>query len=483
MGAVVALPPAASAQTVDDVALRDRLIASQETLLNVYRCRFDIDTEIVPGGCTNGAPSQPTHEPPLFAGTPTRAEIAARDLLIFAQEVLLNVYRCRFEIDTQIVPGGCTDGVPAVVQELPPTPEPEQLLPALRPPPGPLRLDPFYQKYLDASGIPIVASARVHDRALYQARALLYEVLANRPDLIEELAASKTRITIMGENEVITNIPEYTGLYLIAPGRDWDTVLTGGGLGPSRAIPVLVVAEQNLICLQSDLVPHADVFIHEVAHAVLTMAIEFKLRDSMFRSRVDTAYENAMATGLWRHTYAATNPDEYWAEGTLAWFNLNSPPDPIHNNVNTRAELIEYDPVLAELVEEVYGDASAPSSCHETLDISYDTVEGVVLGPQGEPVDRALLWFGSESDPNRTFDVTGPDGTFVARVPNGAYTIEIHADPPSECSLVGWYGQGGFITTAHQATPIRVDDQSVLGIEIKLPDELESLPYIEQCAR
>ena len=106
--------------------------------------------------------------------------------------------------------------------------------------------------------------------------------------------------------------------------------------------------------------------------------------------RVESAYANALAAGLWRHTYAATNPDEYWAEGTTAWFDLNSPPDPLRNNINTRAELIEYDPALAELLEEVYGDASAPSSCHQTLDVSYNTVEGVVLGPNGEPVREAL---------------------------------------------------------------------------------------------
>ncbi len=212
------------------------------------------------------------------------------------------------------------------------------------------------------------------------------------------------------------------------------------------------------------------------------MAIEFKLKDSEFRSRVESAYASAIAAGLWRHTYAATNPDEYWAEGTLAWFDLNSPPGPINNNVNTRAELIEYDPALAQLVGEVYGDASVPSSCHQTLDISYDNIEGVVLGPDGEPVDRALLWFGAEANPDRTFDVTGTDGTFVARVPNGTYTIEVHADPPSDCSLVGWYGPGGFTTTDDQAIPVEVADQNVLGVEIKLPDELENLPYLEQCA-
>lgn len=132
-------------------------------------------------------------------------------------------------------------------------------------------------------------------------------------------------------------------------------------------------------------------------------------------------------------------------------------------------------------MEEVYGDASAPSSCHETLDISHNSVEGVVLDPHGQPVEWALLWFGSEANPDRTFDVTGTDGTFIARVPNGSYTIEVHADPPAECSFVGWYGNGGFTTRPNQIIRVEVADQDVLGVQITLPDELESLPYIEQC--
>ena len=39
-----------------DIAVRDGLIASQEALLNAYRCRFEIDTPLVPRGCFGGRP-------------------------------------------------------------------------------------------------------------------------------------------------------------------------------------------------------------------------------------------------------------------------------------------------------------------------------------------------------------------------------------------------------------------------------------------
>ena len=117
VAAVVALTvtlvaPIASAQTVADIEARDALIANQEALLNVYRCMFDVDTEIVPGGCTGGKPTLPAADPHPFTGTPTDEELTARDNLIGNQEALLNVYRCLFDIDTQIVPGGCVDGKP-----------------------------------------------------------------------------------------------------------------------------------------------------------------------------------------------------------------------------------------------------------------------------------------------------------------------------------------------------------------------------------
>ncbi len=93
--------------TGQDVVDRNELIASQESLLNVYRCRFSVDTEIVPDGCVDGQPAQGATEPDQFEATPTENDITVRDNLISAQESLLNDYRCLFRIDMNIVPGGC----------------------------------------------------------------------------------------------------------------------------------------------------------------------------------------------------------------------------------------------------------------------------------------------------------------------------------------------------------------------------------------
>ena len=118
-GGVTAAQEAVSSE---EIAVRDQLIADQEALLNVYRCRFGVDVQAVPGGCTGGAPARPAQPPGEFAGTPTAADIEHRDLLVAAQEELLNAYRCQHDIDTGLVPGGC-DGTAEPEPTTPPTPQ------------------------------------------------------------------------------------------------------------------------------------------------------------------------------------------------------------------------------------------------------------------------------------------------------------------------------------------------------------------------
>ena len=93
--------------THHDIAVRDGLIADQESLLNTYRCQFGVDTHIVTGGCAQGVPLLGPTAPGEFTGTPTQYALDVRDGLVREQEALLNVYRCMFGIDTQVVPGGC----------------------------------------------------------------------------------------------------------------------------------------------------------------------------------------------------------------------------------------------------------------------------------------------------------------------------------------------------------------------------------------
>jgi hypothetical protein len=78
--------------------------------------------------------------------------------------------------------------------------------------------------------------------------------------------------------------------------------------------------------------------------------------DPTFDWRLKETCERAMAQGLWKGKYASVNHHEYFAEGVQSWFDNNRPPDHDHNYVDTRKELIEYDPGLAEMCREVFRD-------------------------------------------------------------------------------------------------------------------------------
>lgn len=363
-----------------------------------------------------------------------------------------------------------------------PAPAPTPTQTPTSPPPQSLGLDPYYEKYLDAGGIPIVGLAKVPDEAFYQARTLIDEMLAGRPDIRSALAAVGVRVVIMPVGAVITDLPEFSDLYETNPGTDWDERFRGGGVGPSLQIPVMVVAEENLLCYETDIFPYEDVFVHEFAHAVHDPGITIQREGAAFQRRLEAAYREALDSGLWEGTYAATNPDEYWAEGVQSWFGLNDPPGSLHNHVDTRAELEAYDPALAELILEVFGDATVPSSCHENTATRYRFIRGVIVGPEGGKLQGIGLWAWQVTTKNHSGGQgeSDQDGAFAIQVPDGLFTLDVYAGPG--CSFVGWYDGDGITTDRDQAVWVSVSGADVGGIEIRLPSAPEDLPRIEWCA-
>lgn len=57
-----------------------------------------------------------------------------------------------------------------------------------------------------------------------------------------------------------------------------------------------------------------------------------------------------------KNTYGLTNRAEYWAEGVQDWFDTNRTMDHDHNHIHTRDQLKTYDPELAKLCNDVFGD-------------------------------------------------------------------------------------------------------------------------------
>lgn len=219
---------------------------------------------------------------------------------------------------------------------------------AVQTPPATMQLDPFYAKYVDASGYPVVSSAQVNDYALKEAAYLIDMMLSERPDIKDAMVASGSRMIVMGYSEMTTDIPEHSHL---RPKDYWDA--RARGLGGSQTDPVCSCAEENVLAFDGDPYSTENILIHEFAHNIHLRGMVNL--DPTFDMRLKQAYDHAMAAGLWAGKYASTNHAEYFAEGVQSWFNNNRQPDHDHNHVDTRDELKQYDPGLAAMCEEVFG--------------------------------------------------------------------------------------------------------------------------------
>jgi dipeptidyl-peptidase-4 len=128
--------------------------------------------------------------------------------------------------------------------------------------------------------------------------------------------------------------------------------LTDRGYDPRLAKKFHITRAASLLSRHL-LVKHPAVILHELAHAYHDQVLGFD------EPRIKAAYDKAMKAGIYervllyngrkvRH-YAATDHKEYFAEGTEAYFYRND----FYPFV--RAELKEHDPVLHDLLEEIWG--------------------------------------------------------------------------------------------------------------------------------
>lgn len=227
---------------------------------------------------------------------------------------------------------------------------------SVTPPPASLGLSPFYAKYVDAHGIPVVASANVADAALVDAADLADRMLVMRPDARRRLIMKHVRIGIIGAHEQTTDLPEYRDLYAVFPQTDWNKRTRG--VGATVARPVSSVGEENLLQLWNDRYRGESIFIHEFAHSIAEIGII--PADPDFNASLDAAYAHAMAKGLWQNSYSAKNEKEYWAEGAECWFDANRGPTRRHhtvkNGITRRDQLKAYDPELAAVLARVFPD-------------------------------------------------------------------------------------------------------------------------------
>ncbi len=229
-------------------------------------------------------------------------------------------------------------------------------------PPSKTGVPAFYTQSISAEGFPIVASRNVNPYALKEAAYLVNMMLAKRPDVRAAMIKSGARLCIIAHNEFTTDLPEFIRM---GEGRAPDPTMKGvsakdfwdaraRGTGGSPTDPYCTCAEENVLGYPGDPYSTECIVIHEFAHNIHLRGLTNV--DPTFDPRLKATYDAAMKAGLWKGKYASVNHHEYFAEGVQSWFDNNRENDHDHNHVNTRAELLEYDPGLAAMCKEVFGD-------------------------------------------------------------------------------------------------------------------------------
>ena len=238
---------------------------------------------------------------------------------------------------------------------------------AVSPPPAALRLDPFYAKYLDAGGIPVVGSARVPDRALEVARDVVLAMVAKRPDVRAELVRRGARIGVMAREEGTMDLPEHRhwkkpergdGRLTLCEQKTWAAIeaMSDRDYWNSRARGTggifTTVGAENLLAEPGTRYFGESILVHEFSHAIFS-AIERV--DPKLHAEVARAYAAAQAEERWARDYAATSLQEYWAEGTQYWFNSNMLARLDDGEILSHQDLRRYDPALFRALEKAYG--------------------------------------------------------------------------------------------------------------------------------
>ncbi|MCB9523971.1 MAG: hypothetical protein H6702_11490 [Myxococcales bacterium] len=271
-------------------------------------------------------------------------------------------------VDLAVDPDGGTDPGPA-----PDAAPPDAGLPGdpprcpevqVGPVPAALRLDPFYTQHVDVRGLPLVAGPGVPEAAFRVAAYTLENLLVDQPCARMGLQAAHVRFGIMGPDDVTSDMPEYSDFYDVFPGTDWDA--RGRGFGATVVRPLTTGAVENLLQSRQDPWFGENIFLHEVAHSIFEFGVEAAADGQAQRDRLEGLYRAAMTEGRWANTYAATNANEYWAEGVQDHFDNNlsaDPPNGVHNHVDTREELAEHDPALAAYIAEHLGTRRWPAYC------------------------------------------------------------------------------------------------------------------------
>lgn len=236
--------------------------------------------------------------------------------------------------------------VPLPTAQPSPTPPDSALDPTVcggfgsRPAPGePRRLSSEYTQRIEVLGILVVGNERVDPAAFDVARETIEKMFANN-DLAGSLAELGAYIVIASADQGVLDIPEFRCLAQESV-RNWDHIC---GVADHADFPIATVNELDLLGDRRGTCRGLNILFHEIGHLVQNFAISHA---DYIEIRI--LFQSAIDSGKYRGEYASTNPREYFAEGTQAYFDANSV-----DGRRDREWLQGYDPDLFAMLQDIY---------------------------------------------------------------------------------------------------------------------------------
>jgi len=251
-------------------------------------------------------------------------------------------------------------------------------------PPASIGVDTFYKKYCDAFGIPIVSSKKVPDIAVLIARDIVNYMLMKRFDVRKELIKRKSRVLVMAQSEMETDLPERRnwkkptledrrltpferenynkpgGIASMTDREYWNQRARGMGGN------ITSCAEENLLGYPGTRYYGENILVHEFSHNIMAA---LRTTDTTLYKAISVAYDSAKAKGMYKGQYAINTVAEYWAEGTQWWFWSNIEFYDGNTRVQTPDDLKAYDSALYNILDRVYQGHHIPADVYYSRNV------------------------------------------------------------------------------------------------------------------
>lgn len=241
--------------------------------------------------------------------------------------------------------------------------------PSVNQTPEKLNADPSLVKYVWCRGFSIFGTEGVSDEAMLCVENTVRNMFRYRHDILKVLINANFSIVVLGDEE-------NPGCLSAQPRFDAEMFVEEKEGKTAARLPIeyhLTVRQSDALRIDGGPISKQGKLIGDMALAAYFYAglrpeasentqtkdkqqyeLGLTALDVRFDQRVGALYWAAMEKGMWSSTPAAENRFMYFAEGVRSFFDANELADKNGQSLNTREQLVRYDPELAALIGDVF---------------------------------------------------------------------------------------------------------------------------------